>query len=139
MANLDVIDLELTPDGDLTIHDGDLGIVQKQEYIAQSVRNRVKISDPEWYDTMIQNIGANLEDLIGLPNNQETAEKGVVQIGDALTRDGLLDSEDIYIRPVPVSRYFIVFYLFVRTTEEGEPLGFELLFNLESGLMIGEV
>lgn len=139
MARLDKMDLKLTEDGDLVIEERDLATVIKQDFISQSARTRIKVSDPEWYDHQMESIGANLEDLIGMPNSPETAELGVERIGEALTRGGLLDSEDIYIRPVPVSRYYIVFYTFIRTTENGEPLGFEVLFNLQSGLELRSV
>lgn len=139
MARLDVSDLKLTPEGDLVMDSVGLETVEKQEYISQSARIRVKISDPEWFDLTVKDIGANLEDLLGLPNSPETAELGVNKIGEALTKDGLLDADDIYIRPVPVGRYYIAFYLFISTTEDGEPQGFEILFNLETGLEIGSV
>lgn len=142
MARYDGTDLKLTPDGDLAIERGDLATVTKQQYIAQSARNRIKITDPEWVDYQIDAIGANLEDLIGLPNSPETASLGVEKIGDCLTKDGLLDTDDIYVRPVPVSRSVLVFYVFIRIPVnefEDETLGFEVLFNLETGLTIRSV
>jgi hypothetical protein len=140
MAKYSGMDLKLTADGDLVIGSGDLAIVQKQEYIAQSARNRIRIADPEWIDYQIDEIGANLEDLNGLPNNPETASLGVQKIGTCLTKDGLLDVKDVYIRPVPVSRSIIAFYVFIRIPgADAGTLGFEVLFNLETGLTIRSV
>ena len=136
MARYDGTDLRLSEDGDLVIERGDLSTVTKQEFITQSARNRVKISDPDWYDYAIENIGANLEDLLGKPNNPDTARQGIEKIGEALTRDGLIDGEDLYIRPVPIGRYVIGFFVFIRTDDVAKPLFFEVLFNLESGLTI---
>jgi hypothetical protein len=142
MGKYNGTDLRLTPDGDLAIERGDLSTVTKQEYISQSARNRIRIADPEWIDYQIDEIGANLEDLIGLPNNPETASMGVDKIGRCLTRDGLLDSDDIYIRPVPISRTVMIFYVFIKipvSEFESGTLGFEVLFNLENGLTIRSV
>ena len=136
MARYNGTDLRLSEDGDLVSERGDLSIVTKQEYITQSARNRIKTSDPDWFDHQIKEIGANLEDLLGMPNNPETAAAGIEKIGMALTKDGLIDREDIYIRPVPVGRYVIGFFVFVRTSHTGKPLQFEVLFNLETGLTI---
>lgn len=141
MARKDTIDLELTPDGDLVLDSktNDIAVVHKQHYIAQSARIRIQVTDPEWKDYQVDQIGANLEDLIGLPNTQETAIEGIERIIYTLTKDGLLDTEEIYIKPVPVSKYVIAFYVFIKIPEVPESIGFEVLFNLATGLAIRSV
>lgn len=141
MARKDTIDLELTPDGDLVLDrkTNDVAVVHKQNYIAQSARIRIQVTDPEWQDYQVNQIGANLEDLIGLPNTQETAIEGIERIVYTLTKDGLLDTEEVYIKPVPVSKYVIAFYVFIKIPEVPESLGFEVLFNLATGLAIRSV
>jgi hypothetical protein len=136
MARYDGVDLKLSEDGDLVFEHGDIALVRKQEFVAQSSRNRIKTSDPDWYDYKIDNIGANLEDLLGMPNNPDTARLGIDKIREALTSDGLIDGEDVYIRPVPIGRYVIGFFVFIRTEYDGQPLQFEILLNLESGVII---
>lgn len=136
MARYDGTDLRLTEDGDLVIERGDLSTVTKQEFVKQTARNRIKTSDPDWYDYIIDEIGANLEDLLGRPNNPETARLGIEKIGEALTKDGLVDTDDIYIKPVPVGRYVIGFFIFIRVDDVGQPLFFEVLFNLDTGLTV---
>lgn len=137
MARYDESDLMFSIDGDLVISDtGDLSLVNKNEYIEQSARHRVRTSDPDWFDPNMQDIGANLEDLIGMPNNPETARLAIERVTDSLTGGGLIDKQDIYIRPVPVSRYIIALFLFIQTPFEGKPIGFHITFNLETGVTV---
>lgn len=141
MARTDAIDLMFTEDGDLAIDikTNELATVQKQGYIAQSARNRIKITDPEWIDYEINQIGANLEDLLGMPNTQETAIEGIERIVSVLTRDGLISTEEVYVRPVPVGKYVVAFFVFIKIPDVPESLGFEVLFNLHTGLTIRKV
>lgn len=141
MARTNVSDLMLTEDGDLfvDVKTNDLAVVQKQSYIAQTARNLIKITDPEWIDYQIEDIGANLEDLIGQPNTQETAIEGIQRIVGVLTMGGLLTTDEIYVKPVPVSRQYIAFYVFIKIPDVAQPLGFEVLFNLATGVEIRKV
>lgn len=136
MARYDGTDLRLTEDGDLVIERGDLSTVTKQEFVSQTARNRLKTSDPDWFDHVVDHIGANLEDLLGMPNNPDTARLGIDKIGEVLTKDGLIDTDDLYIKPVPVGRYVIGFFVFIRVDDVGKPLFFEVLFNLDTGLTL---
>jgi hypothetical protein len=136
MAKYDKVDLKLTEDGDLVIEKGDLALVRKQEFINQSARNRVKTNDPEWPDYQGIAIGANFEDLRGKPNTIETAREGVEKLTDCLTRDGLIDPEDLYIQPVPIDRKTIVFFVFINSPYEAEPTGFQVKLNLDTGVAI---
>lgn len=126
----------LSEDGDLVIANGDFAVVKKQEFLNQSARNRIRTNDPEWPDYVESAVGANLEDLRGKPNTVETAREGVALITDALTRDGLIDTDDLYIRPIPIDRKTLVFFVFINTEENGEPVGFEVTLSLDAGVSI---
>jgi hypothetical protein len=57
-------------------------------------------------------------------------------ITTALTRDGLIDTEDLYIKPVPMDRDTLVFFVFINSPWDSDPLGFEVTFGLNSGVSI---
>lgn len=140
VTKINGVDLRMNEDGDLVINEnGDFDLVRKQDFIEQSARNRLRISDPEWTDFASKTIGANLEDLLGMSNTPETAKLGVQMIMTTLTRDGLISAEDLYVRPIPVKRNVIEFYVFIRINDTDEPIGFVVSFNLESGAMIRSV
>ncbi|WP_422661738.1 hypothetical protein ACK8P5_25630 (plasmid) [Paenibacillus sp. EC2-1] len=136
MSRFDRTDIALTPDGDLVLENGDLRLARNSEFMAQSVYNRVNTSDPDWIDYLRIDIGANLEDFRGMPNNETTAEKGVLTIGQCLTRDGLVSPEDLYIEPAPFDKRTIAFFVFIKTPNESEPLGFEIRLDLDTGTVI---
>lgn len=137
MTKIDGVDLMMDESGDLVINDnGDFELVRKQAFIQQSVRNRLRISDPEWVDYAVKTIGANLEDLLGMSNTPDTARLGVQMITTTLVRDGLISTEDLYVRPIPVKKNVIEFYVFIRINDTDEPIGFVVSFNLESGAMV---
>lgn len=136
MAKYDRVDLAMTADGDLIIENGDLKLARNQEFVAQSFRNRIRTSDPDWYDNIIKDIGANLEDLRGYPNTVETAELGVSMIAACLTRDSLIDPDDLYVKPVPFNKATIAFFVFVNSPFDSEPIGFEVQLNLTTGLTV---
>jgi hypothetical protein len=139
MARYDDSDLMFTDDGDIVINErGDFALVNKNEYVEQTSRDLLRTSDPDWqdYDVNITEIGANMEDLIGMPNNPDTAKMGIDRISAALTRYSLVNREDIFIKPVPLSRYIIMFFVFIKTPHEETPIGFQISFNLESGVTV---
>lgn len=129
-------DLKFSLDGDLVLENGDFQMVHKREFVEQSARHRIKTSDPDWVDYQVKEIGANLEDLIGKPNSAETAREGMRRISRTLLKDGLVDKEDLYIKPVPVSKAVIVFLVFIQVSHNTEPIGFDITFNLETGLTV---
>lgn len=139
MAKYNLSDLQLTEDGDFVIENNDLALVRKQKYVIQSVRNRLKVSDPDWWDYQLSQIGANLEDIQGMPNNPDTAKLGIKLIGKSLTQDGLIDQEDLYIQPTPINKDVILFFIYVNQEYEGKPIGFEVAFNLHTGLAVRRV
>ena len=113
-------DILISSDGDLVpnwnggLSEGDDDVIDYQD-----INWRVLTNDPEhraW------NLGANLEDLIGLPNNPTTASMGERQIVSALTFDGRFDYNYLSVKSVPISQNEIQFFIgyqklnYVRTT-----------------------
>lgn len=129
-------DIRITEDGDLVIEDGDFALVSDAEATGQNLMCRLKSSDPEWFQ---ESICANLEDLLGLPNNQETGEKGEGLIRKALTTDDLISIEDLYVQAVPINKSTMVFYVYFKAGEEDTTLGYEIELNLSAGAKIRRV
>lgn len=137
MGIYDETDIRITTDGDFVIKDGDFSTVESFEAAAQNVYCRIKSSDPEWY---LETIAANLEDLLGKPNTEETGKAGEELIRDALTKDGLINYDDLYIQAVPLDKFTLVFYVFFKPEEyEGDPIGYEVELNLSQGAKIRRV
>ncbi|TKI89693.1 hypothetical protein FC702_39905, partial [Bacillus cereus] len=78
----------------------------------QVILNRLRTDNPDWF--IHREIGADLSELIGLPNTRETGDLGKSLIEKSLTRDKFLLPSDLNVRPVPVNSSEILFYITVR-------------------------
>ena len=129
-------DIKITSDGDFVLDSSaDFEYATDTEFIKQIVMTRVKTMKPDWF---YDNVGANLEELLGKDNTKDTAELGATNIINALTYDGFLTSDDIYIKPSPVDEFTIVYVMAIRI-EDMEPLVFKVDIALSSGINIEEV
>lgn len=131
-------DFKMTANGDILLVDGEERVGEATDYesLMQTMKVRVMSSDPDVIDPTEEDFCCNLEDLIGLPNSLETAQLGVERITRSLTHDGLVQQEDLYVRPTPVNNTMMVFFVFVKK-ESGENMYFEVIINLEVGVTIG--
>lgn len=97
----------------------------------QVVMNRLRTDNPDWY--LHDQIGADLSELIGLPNTRSTGDLGVSLIQHSLCHDGFLKLSDLRIRAVPVTSSEILFHItLIRPVGE---VVIPVLFNLEHGLL----
>lgn len=127
------VDLALSADGDLLTERGDLKLVSGDDYRRQQVLIRLKSIRVNWrYD----HIGADLESIIGKPNTQDTAKEGIDLIVQALTEDGLFKAEELYVKPVPLNKSAILFFVFVNTV--GDPMSFVVEIDLQAGVIVRE-
>ena len=108
--------------GDIQIEDNDFKLVENEKSIKQEVMNRLKTNNPDW--VFHPNNGADLEDLRGMEQSRETAEKGKQNIMECLTHDGKFSSVDIRIEPVPTARNEITYFIFMNVGKK-EPLVIE--------------
>ncbi|MGH1211616.1 hypothetical protein ACQVWG_00375 [Bacillus cereus] len=97
----------------------------------QVILNRLRTDNPDWF--IHREIGADLSELIGLPNTRETGDLGKSLIEKSLTGDKFLLPGDLNVRPVPVNSSEILFYITVR--RKIADLVIPVLFNLEHGLL----
>lgn len=136
------VDLALDDSGDLVIYSetdsmGHTYFKQANEVdlIIQNIKNRIKTCKPDWfYDA----IGANMESVLGMENAKETALYGAKLIENALTENNYISSKDIYIRPVPVDIFSIVYFVAVRIGDESS-IQFKVSVSLNSGVNVEEV
>jgi hypothetical protein len=105
-------DLALTPTGDLVPNWlGGLVTVNGIACDQQDIAYRAQTNDP---DQQLYNIGCNLDDLIGLPNSQATANVGIVNIENALTTDGRFSATNLTIDGFPLDLQTIQFDIYLQ-------------------------
>lgn len=129
-------DLALTGDGDLMLNEsGDLALVEGPSFVVQSVYNRIKSVTVDWF---YDNIGADLIDFLGYPNTRDTAKCIEARLISTLTAGGLLDTDSIFVKVVPVSRTTLSAFVFIKLTEDENesPVGFEISINLDGGVSV---
>ena len=95
-------DLAMTPTGDLIpTYSGGFTIVSGLSLDLQDINWRAQTQNP---DQLLWNIGANLEDMIGLPNTQATGTLGENNMLSALTSDGRFDGQSVTVVAVPLTQ-----------------------------------
>lgn len=132
-------DFKLTSSGDIALMDtyGAVEHVYDIQSLMQTVKVRIMSSDPDVIDiSATTEFCANLEDLIGMPNTIETANLGVEKITNSLTYDGLVSSDDLFVRPTPVNKTMMVFFVFIKNEGTGS-IYLEVIINFEVGVTIG--
>lgn len=134
LGGVEMQDLRITDDGDLVLsEDGDLDICEEHDFVMQQIKYRLKSNKPEIF--MNSSICADLFELRGWPNTRETADEGTRRILRALTIDGLLDANDIYIEAHPTSPQMITWFVFINSGN-GEPDGLIVDLNFNRGVLV---
>ena len=137
-----IVDLYWTLDGDFALGmDGDLKDTSYDNLrsLFQEIRTRVRSAFKDW--AVHPNLGANLESLLGRPNNRMTAEEGKANIIAALVQGGFLKRDSIQIRYMPIGRHKLTYSVSVRVfipeTGQTRMLKSQLLYDtLEGGLTV---
>ena len=106
-------DLYLTEDGDLVLSpSGDLALTDTPwRELAQHAY--ISILTPKGDFLLYQNIGSDLEKLIGLPQAPSTGEYGMQLIADALKRTPRFNSLPVDIKAIPTGPQSIRFDVYV--------------------------
>jgi hypothetical protein len=135
----EALDLYFTADGDFKLDTtGDLQDTGDDPYrsLRQEVATLVTANLNDW--ALNPSLGANLSQLIGRPNNQETAEQVQGQITQALSQ-GLLKETDFRVDVVPLDTFTLGVLLIVQVGEENGELQVvtvPLAFNLGVGIFV---
>lgn len=124
-------DFYFTEDGDIVIsHSGDVALVESpwRDYSQQAyIRIMTVTSDYTMYPTL----GADLDQLIGMPQTQATGDLGAALIRSALTREGKFAGIPVDIKAVPVSLQAIRFDIYITAGRRTE-----LVLSIEQSLTV---
>jgi hypothetical protein len=124
-------DLWLTEEGEPVLENGDFAISLGTDSLLQNILYRLKTVISDW--VLCPECGASLEQLIGEPNSQETADRMEEQVLYALTHDGFLFSDELEIITLPVDKNTILLTVFV--TFEGKQTSLAFTLDLKEGLI----
>lgn len=126
------VDIKITEDGDFLISNNDLELIDKDDLRTQIAVNRIKSVTNDWY---YDNIGADMEEVIGKPCSKETADTGKHKIFNALTYDGYFTSEEIFITyQVNKTNRNIVFNVYIKSLINEPTTLIKVVFDLVQGV-----
>ena len=110
---MDGFDFGFSPDGEIIVDSEthDIYKSQEDELKIQLSYNRIKSISKNWF---IDEVGADLEEIIGKACNETTAEYGKLKIIDVLTFDGLWDDKDIFIKSEIKNNINITYNIFLK-------------------------
>lgn len=125
------MDFYMTDSGDIAISSsGDIALVDSvwRDY-AQQAYLRLMTSIMDF--TLYPSLGADLEQLVGMPQSQSTGEYGRQLILSALNREGRFNGLPIDVKAIPVSLQGIRFDIYVTAGSRTE-----MLLSIEQNLGI---
>ena len=129
---MDGFDFGFSPDGEIIVDTDthDIYKSQEDELKIQLSYNRIKSISKNWF---IDEVGADLEEIIGKACNETTAEYGKLKIIDVLTFDGLWDDSDIFIKSEIKNNINITYNIFLklRQSDTEEVYSYEIDAELD--------
>ena len=129
---MDGFDFGFSPDGEIIVGTDthDIYKSQEDELKIQLSYNRIKSISKNWF---VDEVGADLEEIIGKACNETTAEYGKLKIIDVLTFDGLWDDKDIFIKSEIKNNINITYNIFLklRQSDTEEVYSYEIDAELD--------
>lgn len=129
---MDGFDFGFSPDGEIIVDTNthDIYKSQEDELKIQLSYNRIKSISKNWF---VDEVGADLEEIIGKACNETTAEYGKLKIIDVLTFDGLWDDNDIFIKSEIKNNINITYNIFLklRQSDTEEVYSYEIDAELD--------
>ena len=129
---MDGFDFGFSPDGEIIVDTDthDIYKSQEDELKIQLSYNRIKSISKNWF---IDEVGADLEEIIGKACNETTAEYGKLKIIDVLTFDGLWNDSDIFIKSEIKNNINITYNIFLklRQSDTEEVYSYEIDAELD--------
>jgi hypothetical protein len=100
--NYDANDLLWTSRGDYYIFNGDLMDTYNDPLrsLVQEIKTRASCDQGAW--KLYPELGSNISDFVGEPNNKQTAEGIKTRIINSLARHGFMHTSDIKIKYMPI-------------------------------------
>ena len=125
-------DFNFSPSGEIIVDNEthDINKVVNDELRIQLAYNRIKSISYNWF---IDEIGANLEELIGKPCTKEIANLGKTKIINVLTVDNLWDANDIFVKVKIENNTNIIYstYLKIYQSENEDAHSYEIIAELD--------
>jgi len=125
-------DFSLDTNGELMLNPETWDIHHKMDndLRIQLAYNRIKSVSTNWF---IDEIGANLESLIGQPCNRDTAEAGKLLITQQLTFDSLWEQEEILIKATINNMINITYniYFKIKDKDTDDTYSYELIADID--------
>lgn len=125
-------DFGLSTGGELVLNQSTWDIQAKMDndLRLQLAYDRIKSVSTNWF---IDEIGANLESLIGKPCNEAAAETGKTLIMQQLTFDSLWDPEEIFIKATIVDMINITYniYFKIKDASTEDTYSYELIAEID--------
>lgn len=119
-------DFMLLPEGEILMDPDshDITTVNDNELKVQLAYNRIKSISMDWF---VDNVGADLEELIGKPCNHATVERGRLKIMQVLTVDELWNESEMYVSSQVLSNIHIIYTVYLKLYKEEEYSPFSLV------------
>ena len=125
-------DFGFTSEGEIIIDSDthDISQVIEDDLRIQLAYNRIKSISHNWF---VDEVGANLEELIGKPCTENIAEYGKTKIIQVLTIDDLWTEKDIFIKAEIKNNTNIIYsiYLKVYQSETEDTYSYEIIAELD--------
>lgn len=125
-------DFSLTTDGEIIVDNitHDIQSVSENDLRIQLAYDRIKSISKNWF---VDEVGADLEEIIGKPCTEDIAEYGKLKIVDVLTFDGLWEDNDIFIKTEIKNNVNITYsiYLKLYQSETEDTYSYEITAELD--------
>lgn len=125
-----LVDIQMEPNGDLKVLNGDFALCDGTDAIEQAVRWRILTPLGSW--GLAPNCGSRLLDYASSPNTPPVADMVAAEIERALTRDGYLGPGELQVEVAPISTYELLVLLRVAHFSEN-PITVRFDLDLRTG------
>lgn len=132
-------DFELNGSGELVVNQEfhTANTVSNDDLRIQLAYNRIKSISSNWF---YDNVGANLEELIGKPISNEVVNAGKQKIISVLTFDQLWDANDIHVSAEITNKMQVIYSVYLKIynseTEEESSKEINITLDLIKGVKI---
>ena len=125
-------DFAITTEGELIINEENHDIVKSldDDLRIQLAYNRIKSISKNWF---VDEVGADMEELIGKPCTEDIAEYGKQKIINVLLIDDLWNKDDIFIKAEIKDNVHIIYsvYLKLFQSETEDTISYEITVELD--------
>ena len=133
---MDGFDFGFSPDGEIIVDTDthDIYKSQEDELKIQLSYNRIKSISKNWF---VDEVGADLEEIIGKACNETTAEYGKLKIIDVLTFDGLWNEKEIFIKSEILDNVNIIYNIYLKLYQQETEEVYSYEIDVELDLVKG--